>query len=778
MNRTRHRLVVPVVFSLIALVGRAYAASRCGDHPWCDPSLSPDERAAKLFEPGGLTPDETIQLLAGDVATAGPVTGSGPHTGASFAIPRLSIPRLFYSDGPVGPRQGSATAMPVPMALAATFSRQLAWAHGEEIASEVRDKGNDVVFAPTVNMMRTPMGGRTYEAYGEDPFLVASTTESWILGAQSTGVIADVKHFLANNQEGQLGVPPVDGALGGRQTVDANIDERTLREVYMPQFEAAVKQANVGTVMCAYNRVNGSYACENAHALQQVLEDEWGFTGYVLSDYGAAKNTVGNLRNGLDFEPWPAIAYSPTFVNAALQSGLVTMDMVNSHVRRILRTMFAYGVFDRDAFVDDDSQIDKAGHALTAESIEESAITLLKNEGDLLPLDAASLRSIAVIGPYADQFVTGSGSGSVAPFATTTTLQGIAARAGSGVTIHHDDGTNLAQAIADAEASDVAIVVVGDFEAEGQDKSCIGLNCTSDLTNETLSSFIFNAPSCPRGGIDHCPANGVDQDALISAVALANPKTIVVLETGAPVLTPWRHQVPAIVEAWYPGQEGGTAIARVLFGDAEPGGRLPVTFPASDLQLQTAADPLKYPGVADEEFYSEGVFVGYRWYDAKHFEPAFPFGYGLSYTSFRYGGLEIAAGADPQSSLVTVSFDVENTGSRRGAAVPQLYVGPPSTRRVRQPLRQLKGYEKVMLDPSEKVHVTFSLNDRSFAFWDAESKGWRIAPGCYRIEVGTSERNILMSGTVASGPGCDGASLSLGAPGAFFLPLPAAAKVQ
>jgi len=753
-------------------VSSAAVVSRCGDpavRAWCNVALTADQRAALLL--GAMTLDEKITLLAGDTGTAGPVTGSGPHTGASFAIPRLGIPVVYYSDGPVGPRQGSATAMPIPMALAATFGGQLARNHGAEIAGEAKSKGNDVIFAPTVNLMRTPEGGRTYEAYGEDPFLVASTTVGWIDGAQSTGVIADVKHFLANNQEGQIGVPPVDAALGGRQTVDANIDERTLREVYMPQFEAAVKQANVGTVMCAYNRVNGPYACENSHTMQQVLEKEWGFKGYVLADYGAAKNTVGDLNNGLDFEPWPAIAYSPTLVRAALTSGLVKQKAIDDHILRILRTMFAYGIFDRAAYPDSDAQIDKAADAGVAERIEESAITLLKNQGGLLPLDSRRLHSIAVIGPYADRFVTGGGSGSVKPFAVTTPLKGITSRAGPGASINYDDGSNLNKATADAKKSDVAVVVVGDVQSEGQDKSCLGLNCASDVTNAVAESFVFGSPSCPSG----CPPNGFRQSALISAVAAANAKTIVVLETGGPVLTPWRGQVPGILEAWYPGQEGGTAIARVLFGDVDPGGRLPVTFPKTASQLQTYGNPLAYPGVADEEFYSEGVFVGYRWYDAHGFIPAFPFGYGLSFTTFRYTNLQIAAGVPGTQSVATVSVDVTNAGARTGTAVPQLYIGSPTTMLGKpQPIRELKGFERVTLAPGQTARVTFSLNDRSFAYYESLINDWRISPGCYQIEVGSSDRDLPLRGFIGRGGSlCGGGDVSLGVQGSFFLPLPA-----
>lgn len=749
---------------LPALVLEVAAApqGRCGDpaqRPWCHPQLSPDERADRLL--AALSEDERIQLLGGDVI------GAGPHTGASRAIPRLGIPPVYYSDGPLGPRQGPATAVPAPLALAATFDPRWAAIHGTEVADEVAHKGNDAVFAPTVNIMRTPQGGRSYEAYGEDPYLVARTTVAWIQGAQSHGVIATVKHFAANNQEGQVGVPPLTGIAGGRFLVDAKVDERSLREIYFPQFEAAVRQAKVGIVMCAYNRVNGRYACENPHLLGDVLKKEWDFEGYVLSDYGAAHDTAGSMRNGLDFEPFPGLTYSPAAIRAALAVGSVTQHDVDEHVRRILRTLFAFGFFDRPAYVADDRAIDVVGHAAIAEQLEEHAITLLRNRHHLLPLDAAHLHSIAVIGPYANRFVTGGGSGNVTPFTVTTTLAAIRQRVGPRVAVGYDEGSDPDRAAAIAARSDVAVVVVGDVESEGEDKSCLGLNCASDLT-----ASLPPLSSCAE---PRCPPNGLDQDRLIERVASANPHTVVVLETGAPVLTPWRDRVAALLEAWYPGEEGGVAIARVLFGDVDPAGRLPVTFPRSPEQLPTAGDPTSYPGVDETEYYREGVLVGYRWYDAHHLEPAFPFGYGLSYTTFRFDELQLAAGG-AGDAVATVSVRVTNTGRRRGVAVPELYLSLPAPApTVPQPPRQLRGYAKVVLEPGQSAVVSFPLNDRSFAYWDVAS-GWRIAPGCYRVAVGGSDGNLPLSGAIARGGlGCGSAALALpgGARPASTLPLPA-----
>jgi beta-glucosidase len=712
---------------LLSISSTAHAAGRCGDpaqRPWCDTSLSPDARAGLLV--GAMTQDEKVSLLAGDDPFG---VGGGPdnHTGTSDGIDRLGIPNTYYSDGPVGVRQGSATAMPVPMAVAASFDPVMAQLHGSTIANEAKDKGNDVVFAPTVNIMRTPLGGRTFEGYGEDPFLVARTAVAWVQGAQSQGVIANIKHFAANNQEGDagalaqtngpgqpLGPPPTQG---DRFTVNSVVDERTLREIYLPQFEAAVKQGNVGSIMCSYNRLNGQYACENDHLLQQILEREWGFKGYVLADYGAAHNTIASLNNGLDFEPWPGLAYSPTLVNAALALEQASPSTVDDHVRRILRTAFAYGFFDRPAYVNDDNQIDKAAHLRAAGQVEESGATLLKNDG-ALPLDPRRDKSIAIIGSDADGFKTGGGSADVTPFSFVTPRDAITRRAGAGVHVAYDPGTNADDAAAVAKSASVVLLFASDYESEGSDKSCMTLDC----------------------GNNQRP----NQDELIEKVVAANPNTVVVLETGAPVLTPWRDRLRGLLEAWYPGADGGDAIARVLFGDVDPGGRLPATFPQREADIPTAGDPEKYPGTNETVRYKEGLDVGYRWYDAKGIEPAYPFGFGLSYTSFAYSGLSTS----PDSASVTVT----NTGHRTGIAVPQLYLGFPQA--AGEPPRQLKGFQKVSLRPGASRRVTFPLDSRSFSHWDTAAGSWAITPGCYDVLVGASSRDIREQGVIGQGGGC------------------------
>jgi beta-glucosidase len=659
-----------------------------------------------------MTMQEKVDFLGGDGADGAAGADHG-HTGTQNGVPRLGVPAVYYSDGPVGPRQGASIGLPAPIGLAATFDPALARLHGQVAAREAKLKGNDVIFGPTLNMMRIPMGGRTFEAYGEDPYLTARMGVAWIQGAQGEGVIGDVKHFATNNQE------------NGRQVQDSVVDERTLREIYLPQFEAAVKEAGVGTVMCAYNRLNGPFACESERLLETILRREWGFTGYVVSDYGAAHSAIAAMKSGLDFEPGEAAVYTPWRIRLALLSGLVTTAELDEHVRAILRTWFAFGLLDRAAYRDDDAQIDKGADAAASTRVAEASIALLRNEGAILPLRASRLHSIAVIGKPATTFTTGGGSGAVRPFSFVTALDGIRARAGTGVAVTYSDGSDANAAAQAARAADVAIVVAGDRYAEGADRSCLTLECPN----------VFG-----------------DQDGLIAKVAGANRRTIVVLESGGPDLTPWRGSVAALLEAWYPGGNGGTAIARVLFGDADPAGRLPVTFPADPGQIQTAGDSARYPGdlAGLETRYSEGVFVGYRWYDAHRLEPAYPFGHGLSYTSFSLSRLRVspAPGGAPGARVVVT---VKNTGRRTGVVVPQLYLSLPGAPGVSQPPVQLRGFRRLSLRRGKSARIAFTLDERAFSHWSTEAGGWRVAPGCAGVLVGTSSRDLPLRGTIALG---------------------------
>lgn len=704
-------------------------SDRCGypaDRPWCDTRLSANRRANLLVKE--LTTDEEIGLLAGDELT-GVAGAEGTHTGTSDGVERVGLPPVYFSDGPVGTRQGKATGMPSPMNLASTFSRRAARQHARVIGDEVRRKGNDVVYAPTINILRTPVNGRTFEYFGEDPYLTGVMATGWTRGVQSEGVVGNVKHYAVNNQEGQgayvPGAPIGAGVDGSRMVADAQVSERALREIYLPGFEAAVKRGHVGSVMCSYNRVNGASACNNEHLLEDVLKGDWGFKGFVLTDYGAGKDTVQSMKNGLDLDIWPGVTYDPIEVNAALAAGLITEQDIHEHVQRILRTLFAYGFFDREAYAEAAPSIDQRAHHRAAGRLSSQGMVLLKNRGGVLPLDAKRIDTLAVIGPEADVLRDGGGSSAINEFRLTTPLAALRRALGTERVIY-DDGSDHVRAADVARRADAAVVIVGDKMSEGVDKSAPTLN--ADQTD------------------------GIDRDALIGAVGDAQPRTVAVLQSGGPVLTPWRSKVPAIVEMWYPGQNGGSAIADVLLGKVDPGGRLPGTFPRSAEDLPTAGSREQYPGVAGTVDYSEDVLVGYRWFDEQVIQPAFPFGHGLSYTSFRYGKPTLSRGTGDRVAELT--FTVTNTGDRRGYAVPQVYVGMPEAADRVQPPRQLKGFRKLALRPGQTREVTIPLGRRAFSYWNTDAEAWRVAHGCYRVQLATSSRHVLDTTTLAWKTSC------------------------
>ncbi|WP_354702036.1 hypothetical protein DSM112329_02385 [Paraconexibacter sp. AEG42_29] len=715
--------------SSAAVGGTAWAAAPCptaGAHPWCDTTKSPAERAALLT--AALTEDEALAMLAGASANG--------HTGAIAPVPRLGIPSAYVTDGPVGVRQGPATALPTPIAEAATFDPAAARLHGSTIGEESRRKGNDGILAPTVNIVRHPRAGRTFEGFGEDPYLAGRTAVGWIEGAQSRGVFASVKHYAANNQEGSdptgllssAALPIGVGTVGSRYVQNSVVSERALREIYLPAFEASVRDARVGSVMCAYNRVNGPYACASRHLLTDVLGG-WGFDGLLMSDWilaTHANDLVAQLRAGLDLEMPSPLSYTPLLVKLALASGSVKRADIDVRVARIFQTLLRFGFFEREPYALTGSPIDADAGDAAAQRIAEGSAVLLENRG-LLPLTDAT-KSIAVIGPNAETFITGGGSGSVVPTRRVSLAAGVATRAGSGVRTAVDDGSDVARAVALARSSDVVIVAVGDYQTEGADKACLTLEC---------------------------PPSREGQDALVEAVAAAQPRTVVVLQTGGPVLLPWRDRVGALLQSWYPGQAGGTAIARVLFGDVDPGGRLPVTFPRSEADLPTAGSRGQYPGEPDQDvIYSEGVLVGYRWWDAKGIQPAYPFGFGRSYTTWRYRGLRVS----PIAGGARVSVEVTNTGKRTGSDVAQLYVGVPGD----DVVRRLEGFRKLTLAPGKSRRVAFRIGERAVSTWAGD--GWRVPPGCVTLAVGRSSRDLPLNTVVAAGGrgACAAAKVTLG----------------
>jgi beta-glucosidase len=720
----------------------AHAEGRCGSYSWCDTALAPEARAGLML--AAMSRSDKVGILTGQAASD------------------VGLPPIKWTDGAVGAggvgSGGSgATAMPAGMALAANFDPAMASGYGATVGAEVKHRGFDGDYGPTVNIMRTPLGGRTFEAYGEDPFLAGQTAVGWIEGLQAQGVMADVKHYAANNQEGQVGASPLFGVYGGRPFTNVHADARTLQESEFGAFEAAVTKGHSATVMCSYNLLNGVYACANPSLLGETLRGLWGFDGFVVSDALACHETAQDLNAGLNFDIVGS-CYTAPQVEAVLADGSVTQATLDRRVFEILRTLFAFGFFDHPTWANDPTQDNQTADTAVADHVEEGGSILLRNRG-ALPINVKKVHSIAVIGPAAKHYIFGGGSSQVTPYTTTTTLQGISARAAkAGIRVSYDEGTNVQSAQTLAKSSDLAIVVAADTEAEGVDKPCMSL-----------------IPQCSGG--QATPANPEatqlafgDQDSLISSVAAANSNTVVVLQTGAPVLTPWRESINALLEAWYPGEDGGTAIAKVLFGDADPGGRLPATFPQREADIPTAAGGMaQYPGTINptsnctlettvpcpyyEETYSEGVMVGYRWYDQQRITPAYPFGFGLSYTHFRFSDLAIERGPGGEPSA-SVSVTVTNTGVRSGWAVPELYLSLPSLPGVPQPPRQLKGFSKVALAPGQSQRVTMPLDARAFSYWSSAANGWRIAPGCDRVQVGSSSRQLPLSGVLAE----DGAS--------------------
>ncbi len=620
-------------------------------------------------------------------------------------VPRLHIPALVVTNGPAGAGPGDplpqqpATALPAPISLAATWNTSLAHLYGVIVGAESRDLSNGLVEGPDVNIARVPQNGRTFEAFGEDPYLVSRMAVAEIEGIQSQHIIADVKHYDANNQESD------------RFRVDEMVGERALHEIYLPAFKASVLEAHTGAVMCAYPKVNGEYNCQNDYLMKQTLFGKWHFPGFVTSDFGATHSTVPSALAGLDLE-MPTGRYFAAPLEQAVKSGQVPMSVIDDMLVRRYRTMMQLGVFDHPPTP---KPIPAKKDGAISRRIAEQGMVLLKNEGHLLPLDADRLHSIAVIGPYAVKAMTGGGGSShVIPLYTVDPVKGIKDRAGSRVKVTFSDGSNVSQAAMLAKSADVAIVMVGDHETEGRDHPI------------TLAG---------------------NQNQLVEAVAAANPHTVVVLKSGSAELMPWVEKVPAILEAWYPGEEDGDAVAAVLFGDVDPSGRLPLTFPRrlADLPANT---PQQYPGLNGVVRYSEGIFVGYRHYQENDIKPLFPFGYGLSYTTFAYKDLKVTPdnlSADGTGD-VAVDLEITNTGRRSGAEVAELYLGFPSTSAVPEPPEQLKGFEKVSLKPGQTRRVQMVVPAHALSYWNTQERGWAIMPGVYRVMVGASSRDIRLQG--------------------------------
>ncbi|MDJ0343046.1 glycoside hydrolase family 3 C-terminal domain-containing protein [Streptomyces sp. H10-C2] len=669
-----------------------------GNCPWAGSNAPVADRVAQLM--ARMTQAQKIQMLHGN-------GNQEPYIGNLAAIPSLCIPSVGLQDGPggVGDLLGGVTQLPSAVSSAATWDTALQHRYGAVAGKEFAGKGADVALGPTLNIVRDPRWGRAFETYSEDPYLTARMATANIQGLQSQGVMAQAKHVAVYNQETNRN-GPLDNAV---------VDTRTLQEIYLPAFQAAVSNGAAASAMCSYSTVNGAFACQNPYLLNTALYEQAGFGGFVTSDWGATHSTVESANSGMTMEMPGGHFYSSSLAQA-LANGQVTQATLNTMVSRVLTQYFAFGLFDKQHTGSTTAVVTSAAHRTTARQVAEQGSVLLKNTG-VLPLSTSSTHSIALLGPDGGAGVrsAGGGSAAVTSSGTVSPLAGIQNRvAGTGTTVQYNDGSDIASAVALARASDVAVVCVGYGEEE-----------------------FFDLP-----GID-LPDR---QNELIAQVAAANPRTVVVLNTGSAVTMPWLGQVQGVLEEWYAGQEVGNAVARLLFGDANPSGKLPVTFPASlaDAPAHTAA---QWPGTGSTVQYSEGLKVGYRWYDAGGIAPLFPFGFGLSYTTFSFSGLHV--GAPDASGNATVAAIVANTGRRTGAEIVQLYAGAPAS--TGEPVRQLKGFQRVDLRPGERRQVRFTVTAHDLAHWSDTAGGWTTTPGGYRILIGDSSRNLPLTGSLTVG---------------------------
>jgi beta-glucosidase len=679
---------------------------------YLDPTQSVDTRVNDLLP--RLTLEEKISIIHGDSKFT------------TAAVPRLGIPRRWLSDGPHGVREDIgpdtwqpaghtddfSTAMPAGICLAATWDPDLGKQEGAAIGQEARARGKDIMLGPGVNILRTPLCGRNFEYLGEDPYLSSQMAVGYINGEQSQDVASCVKHFALNNQEYQ------------RNTIDVEADERALREIYLPAFRAAVQEGGAWCVMAAYNKFRGQFCSENSYLLEDILKKEWGFQGLVVSDWSAAHDTAGCAENGLDLEmgtsgPYDQFHFAQPYLDA-LKAGTLPLVGLDDKVRRNLRVMFAIHVFDPGRKT---GSLNTAAHQAVARRVAEEGIVLLKNKNNLLPLDPSKTTTVAVIGENATRLQTHGGeSSAIKAFYEITPLAGIVKRAGSHVNViysegysHQPDAKLADRAIAAAKSADVVIYIGGlnhdpGFDCEGQDRADMKL---------------------PYG-----------QDELIQRILAANLKTVVVLEGTMVEMGAWLNKAPAVLQAWYPGMEGGNALAEVLFGDVNPSGKLPCTFPKRLADTPAAAFGVgAYPGVSGTVTYSEGLLVGYRWYDTKHIEPQFPFGYGLSYTTFKYSNLKVNEDEDATGQIADVQFDITNTGQRAGSEVAEIYIHQDNPALPR-PEKELKGFKKIFLKPGETQSVGLELGPAAFAYYDPGQKGWVAQKGAFEIMVGGSSRDL------------------------------------
>jgi beta-glucosidase len=815
--------------------------------------------------------DEGLERLLSELDLAEKISlVSGSDMWHTPGIARLGIPPLKLTDGPNGARGGSApgaglraACLPCGSALGATWDVELVRRVGAALGEEARSKGAHVLLAPTVNIHRHPLAGRNFECYSEDPHLSARMAVAFVAGVQSRGVGACIKHFVCNDSEFE------------RHTISSEIAERPLREIYLRPFEAAVREAGVWSLMGAYNKLNGTYACEDPLLLTEILREEWGFDGFVVSDWFATQSAAPAANAGLDLEmPGPPRRFGAD-LEAAVRAGDVPQAVLDEMVRRVLRARLRTGAFD-DPVERPEQAIDRPEHRALARDAAAAAIVVLRNEGRVLPLDPERLSRLAVIGPNAARVaIQGGGSAQVTPHYTVSPLDGIAARCGEGVEIVHERGCSIHRAmpVIDREHLAPDAAAPGSIRTEffegthfegpavhvqqapridftwfeapvpAVKSELFSVRCTAHFAPSETGSYtfgltaagrsrlyvdgslavdnwnpsergdsFFGAGSAERTGqvelvagspceivveyarvsaqgpisglragcllpappdqLERAVACAADADAavvvvglnreweseghdrtdmqlpgrqveLVRRVAAVNPNTVVVLNAGSPLAMDWIDDVPSVLQLWYPGQEGGNALADVLFGDRSPSGRLPTTFPA---RVEDAPSHPWYPGAEGRVEYGEGVFVGYRHYDAKGVEPRFPFGHGLSYTSFRYGELSLSAEEIGPGDDLEVGLDVTNSGDRAGREVVQLYLRDLQAS-VPRPEQELAAFDVVSLAPGETGALRFRLGRRALSFWDETAADWRAEPGAFEVRVGASSRDIRTKAT-------------------------------
>ena len=812
---------------LVALgVGTASNLARAEEAVYKDRQAPVEARVQDAL--GRMTQEEKLQILGGE------------RDLYIKPIARLGIPGVRMSDGPQGVRcYGPSTAYPATISLGASWDPDLAREFGASMGSDARARGVGIMLAPAVNINRVPQNGRNFEYLSEDPYLAGSIASQIVIGLQSQGVAATVKHYAANNQETERG------------TVDARVSERALREIYLPAFEAAVKQGHVWAVMDAYNRLNGTYCSANDWLNNRVLKEEWGFKGVLMSDWGAAHDTLGVANGGLDLEMPSGIYMNPATLGPLLASGKVSQATIDEKVRRILRLEIANGFLDRPAA--SNAPMDDPRSDLTALKIAREAIVLLKNDRSLLPLSGKKIKHIVVLGPNAEANPAGGGSGHVGPFHYVSLVEGLRKAAGSKVhvdliggpdsellervaktssyggslklefsrkegegsrviatlqdgAIDHDFGAgslapgvtaqdlsarwtgtirppaagkylfmlqNHGNALVQLDGHDLitdwfntgdtryayatleanrsyALVVASVYDNVGSPAVRFGwcpapeLIPASDVAKVRAADAVivsagFNAATEGEGTDRSFDLPAEQRDLILQAASL-NPRTIVVINSGGVVGTEdWISKVPSVIQAWYPGQEGGRALGEILTGKVSPSGKLPISYAK---RFEDTAPYGNYPGAQGKVDYAEGILVGYRWFDTRGVAPLFPFGHGLSYTTFSYAKLHVEPSQDGRWAVI---FDVTNNGTMNADEVSQVYVSPPVTSKAHRPVRELRGFSRESLATDQTITVTIVLDRKAFSYFDESKADWVVEPGSYTIEVGSSSRKILLA---------------------------------